>query len=260
MYRKELWEKLTIESRQFYASRSDMFDVRTVPDFVAENLKAAGFTEIFEKSANLSDARRWFDSQDLRTCMTAHILGQRDDKDIIEAQSSLLRRPAPLDTINIYKKYFCDAEIMTPMDWREWILELNGFQRNEAAVYSLCFSNRVPFVLIKWKVHADLGNVNLDELMEFTAKYSLMKGLELSEDLPDDCYELVQSWMGQFMRAYQLHKSIGKGQTEGSADRVQDALFRLTQVRSKSRHVTEIGEVTKLGPDRGTGTKERLQG
>lgn len=249
-YRKALWEKLTPDTKRFYESRADMFDVRSVPEDVGVNLRAAGFTEVFEKAAHLSEARRWFDSIDLRTCFTAHVLGVRDEADTLEAQSSLLKAPASPETAAVYRKYFCNSEIMTPLDWREWIIELRGYQRGEADVYATCFNNRVPFVLVKWKVNASLGKVNLDDLVEIVAQYSCLKGMELSEGLPDDCYEIAQSWMGQFMRAYQLHKTIGNGVTAGEQNRYADALFRLTQVREKPRHVTEIGDVTRTEPER----------
>lgn len=253
-YRRELWDKLTIETRNFYASKAEMFDMRSLPEDVATNLRAAGFAEAFDKAANLTEARRWFDSPDLRACFFAHVMGGRDDADILDAMSSLLKVPANPDTMQAFKKFFCDPLRMTPMDWREWVFELRSFIQAEAEIYSMCFSNRVPFSFVKWKVNASIGKYDLDAMIQHTAGYSYMKGLELAEGSPDENYETVQSWLGQFMRAYSLHKTIGSGKSEGEGDRVQDALFRLTQVREKPRSVTDLENVTRTAPARSVTT------
>lgn len=248
-WRMTLFKRLPESAQKHYiAIGAKLVDVANPDPPIKEALELLRLDDAITDQENFSIAKGFFDQVDLRVCVFAHILCKQPDEEILKAVTSMTKYPIPVQALVLFKKYYCDMNTMAYEDWKDWIWEVKPVNFFEADIYSSCFSNRFPFDLIRWKIHLKIENADTDEMLKNLTVYFYFKTLETMESGSDADFEMVQSWGDKFIRAYEKHKTIGKGKAEevGGRSPAEEAIFQLNRVRLKPKNVNELGEsVTK---------------
>lgn len=245
-YRSELWQRLPEEAGRFYANTQGPFDASSLPPAVVDACRTVGHAPLFDQPVQFAEACRWFELPDLRTCLFAHVIARCPEDEQLRAFSSVLHADADPASLALFRQYFCDGSTMASTDWFDWILELQDVSTKEAATYSLVLSNKHPFELIQWKLNVRLSNPDMDKLLESITLYYYFRSLEMLEEADSTRLKDAHDMTDRFMKLYTLHKEFGRGRAPLGKDKVEEALFRLVQVRDKPKMLTQLEGVEEL--------------
>lgn len=241
--KKELWAKFDQDLKTFYADTVGPLETIDLPKKAVALMAQLGIDEVINNKDGFNAAKSIFDQIDLRLCAYAHMLHREDENILKESLETMTKESVHEEALSLFKKFFCSTTQMDYSAWKEWIWQLREINFFEADVYASCFNTRYPFDLIKWKIHAKLGTQDLDELLKNLTVYTYYKTIEAIEASDDADYERVHSWIEKFLKAYEKHKTFGKGKLGNDAlAPVEDALFQLKRVRLQGKNVKELGE------------------
>lgn len=243
-------QELSPEAKEFYIKKVGFVDFRNLPEVVKPCFSLFDVEEALTTPNLYTEAKSFFDQVDLRSIIYAHIIAQKSDREIKESLESVTKYDVTLEALALFHKFFCNRAEMDFLAWKEWIHILKRVSFLEADLYTLSFSNRYPFELVKWKMHAKLEPQDPDKLMESFVSFLYFKSLECIEGADAGEYEIVQGWLERFFKAYEKHKVLGKGKHMDSKTPIEEAIFYLDRKITKKRSVLELGEnVTKVqGP------------
>jgi hypothetical protein len=252
-YRADLWNRMPKDVKEFYAQNTGpiatLAELEPVRQFIEKTLD---MPEWLNQQLHFREAKMFFDQSDLRICMFSHIMSRQSDEDALETLESMLHYKSNMETIQVFKKYFCCQEVMDYVAWKEWVVELRMSCRDEAVIYQTANSHRIPFDFIRWKMHSKIVKMpEPDDMLKNMVVMCYYKALETFEAHDDFHFDIPQSWFEKFLRAYEKHKVLGKGK-DGGADAemkaIEEGIFQIEYVRKPKIHVGDLFEVTKQVP------------